>query len=451
MLPSLKFLRVLSGFAKRYRALLAVLAVLMPALSLALPFDFPQGTLPAFEAGTEAGRSRTALGHYRKGLENLVAGRLDEAGRNFSASLQADPAFVASLLGLAEIDFRRNDPAAARVRINQALVLDSANPYVRESHGRLLYLEGDDTGAAEVLRSAIAAEPALVSAHVALADLYMSTGRDPAQAVEHYQAAIDIEPAHAGAFYGLGQAMARLGRNGDAVAMLRKAGDLQPANPLPAMAEAAVHREMGDERPALVAYGEALRRQPRLAAAHVGRAEVLQAAGNVPAAIDEYLAAVDDEPRNAEIQLRLGMAYQQVGNPSAARNAYLRAVELAPDLAVAYNNLAWLASGAVKDTDRALEWARKAVELLPGDANAHDTLGWVHHVRGEYDAAVAAYRRALDIDTDNALVRLHLALTLAGQGAMAQSSAMLDGAVERDPGIRDTADYRALRKRLESR
>ena len=52
---------------------------------------------------------------------------------------------------------------------------------------------------------------------------------------------------------------------------------------------------------------------------------------------------------------------------------------------------AYLQAGRLEE---ALESAREAVRLAPGDAEAHNTLGQVLQALGEFDKAIEAYQRA---------------------------------------------------------
>ncbi len=64
--------------------------------------------------------------------------------------------------------------------------------------------------------------------------------------------------------------------------------------------------------------------------------------------------------------------------------------------APALNELAWIL-GEKGALDEALEHARLAVELMPRDANAHDTLALILDKRGELDEAAAMMEKALEL------------------------------------------------------
>lgn len=104
-----------------------------------------------------------------------------------------------------------------------------------------------------------------------------------------------------------------------------------------------------------------------------------------------------------------------------ARRHFARAVELDPTYAIAH---AWLARALVFQwsqrwdpdpnlLERALEHARKAVELNPQLPFAYSILCWVQTWRKQGEAAIAAGWRAVALDPNNADAHLFLSFALA--------------------------------------
>jgi len=89
-----------------------------------------------------------------------------------------------------------------------------------------------------------------------------------------------------------------------------------------------------------------------------------------------------------------GVAAEQRGDVDAAVSHYEAAVRAGDRTAVAANNLAWIYAGRRTHLDRALEVAKRAVELSPRDAGILDTLGFVHLQRREYTDAVKILEHA---------------------------------------------------------
>jgi hypothetical protein len=74
--------------------------------------------------------------------------------------------------------------------------------------------------------------------------------------------------------------------------------------------------------------------------------------------------------------------------------------------------------GQFADAERC---ARAVIQLRPNHAVAHNDLGYAQQMQGDSDAAVAAYRKALQLDPNLRLARRNLALLLARLGQRDES------------------------------
>jgi Flp pilus assembly protein TadD len=94
-----------------------------------------------------------------------------------------------------------------------------------------------------------------------------------------------------------------------------------------------------------------------------------------------------------------------VGDFPAAVAGFRRAVAAAPGNALYRNQLGWalFQNGDMAGAEREL---RETVRLDPKRAIAYANLGEVHRVRGETAAAVANYRRFLELNTDERRERI---------------------------------------------
>jgi tetratricopeptide (TPR) repeat protein len=103
----------------------------------------------------------------------------------------------------------------------------------------------------------------------------------------------------------------------------------------------------------------------------------------------------------AECHYQLGLVYLQSRQWDKAIVAYAKAIDLDPKNAKAPNNLAWLLStcpdARFRDADRALELAKKAVELTPLDGPHWNTLGVAHYRAGDWKAAALALEKSNDL------------------------------------------------------
>jgi tetratricopeptide (TPR) repeat protein len=85
-----------------------------------------------------------------------------------------------------------------------------------------------------------------------------------------------------------------------------------------------------------------------------------------------------------------------------------------PRAASAHNSYAWVSACCRRNLDKALEHARKAVELNPKSAGAHDTLAEVYFQLGKKDLAVATQKKAVALEPKRAYFRKQLKRLEAG-------------------------------------
>lgn len=98
-----------------------------------------------------------------------------------------------------------------------------------------------------------------------------------------------------------------------------------------------------------------------------------------------------------------------------------QAIQTDPQCGKAHNDLAWtlvIGPEALRDPDRAIEHARRAVALEPGHQAYLNTLGFALYRAARYEEAIPVLERALELSEENLapLNRLFLALTHACKG-----------------------------------
>lgn len=113
---------------------------------------------------------------------------------------------------------------------------------------------------------------------------------------------------------------------------------------------------------------------------------------------------LDKNPDSPNHYTMLGDLYYSNQNYSKAIKAYEQSIALAPDNPQGLNNLAWLYATCeverFRDPKKALKLAQKAAEI---EKSPHilDTLAESFYVNSQFEKAVAAEMRALDLATKN--------------------------------------------------
>jgi Flp pilus assembly protein TadD len=196
-----------------------------------------------------------------------------------------------------------------------------------------------------------------------------------------------------------------------------------------------------DPRRAAAIFGDVIAAHPESAPAHAGFALASMALGNKEAARTAALQAVQLDETLLAAWGVLGVLQDQDGNYGEAQDIYTRALEQRPGDPTFLNNLglSYLRSGEPK---RAEEAFRQGLLRAPDDVSlhsglgialsdqgkheeafehflkagdeqtAHNNLGYLHYLKGNYDAALEEYELALlagGDDTPRVLRNLELA------------------------------------------
>jgi serine/threonine protein kinase/Flp pilus assembly protein TadD len=123
---------------------------------------------------------------------------------------------------------------------------------------------------------------------------------------------------------------------------------------------------------------------------------------NLNEAIRFYTAAVAARPRNAGAHFYLGIALEDSGRFGEGIAEYLKAAEVTVDNPLIYNHAAWRLATCqepkLRNASRAVELARKAVELSPRDSLIWNTLGVAEYRVGNWKAATEALKKAQELE-----------------------------------------------------
>jgi hypothetical protein len=121
-----------------------------------------------------------------------------------------------------------------------------------------------------------------------------------------------------------------------------------------------------------------------------------------------YREYLEQRPRDADALMHLGIALVASGRTGEAMPVLHAAVQAGPDYGPAHLTLARALFGS-RDLPGAAEHGQQAVRLLPDDPDAHDFFGRVRAAQGRFDDALAAFRRALQLDPSHVGAREHVA------------------------------------------
>ena len=158
--------------------------------------------------------------------------------------------------------------------------------------------------------------------------------------------------------------------------------------------------------------------------------------------------------RATEIEPRLLAAQTQLAELYAVRQEYAKSIEryrriadLDPENAMALNNLAYYLAEYGHGAQEALTIAQRSYRLQQDPAIA-DTVGWIHHLLGDDNAAVPFLEMAVSRLGQNPDVLIHAATIHAAVHESARARAELDSVEKLELSAAQQAAVRALRELL---
>jgi tetratricopeptide (TPR) repeat protein/serine/threonine protein kinase len=223
--------------------------------------------------------------------------------------------------------------------------------------------------------------------------------RQYARAIADCSRAIELEPKGAANHHNRGLAYANLRQYAQAIADFTTAIELEPKN-MPAWGERGLaYANLRQYAQAIPDLSTAIELDPKERRNWNNRGGVYWRLGEYEKAVADYSQAIELDPTYADSWLNRGAAYHRLRHYDKASANYSRAIELEPGQAQAYERFAWLLATCPDkkrhDPKRAVELARKAVQLNPKDSNNWATLGMAHFRAGEWKESIVAVHAAM--------------------------------------------------------
>ncbi|RJQ14913.1 MAG: PEP-CTERM system TPR-repeat protein PrsT [Nitrospiraceae bacterium] len=179
---------------------------------------------------------------------------------------------------------------------------------------------------------------------------------------------------------------------------------------------ASVYSENRRSQEAVNSLKKALQLNPKSIETRVAIGRVYMSDRNFPKAMDVFKELEKSNPQYAPAYFLQANVLELTGDRKGAVEKYKKALELSPDYAPALNNLAYLYAEGLGPADRAVDMAKKAKALMPGDGNITDTLGWTLYKTGRYDEALKSFEEAVQYLPEEPSVRYHSGLAYLKKG-----------------------------------
>jgi tetratricopeptide (TPR) repeat protein len=311
-----------------------------------------------------------------------------QAWRSFIAAHPRDAGAYASL-GVVLAKQQKYPEAAAAYK--KALSLDPKLPGIEMNLGLAEFKQGHFHAAIEPLKAVASRDAGNFQAHTLLGLSYYGD-KQYVKAIESLKVAVQVDPANV---------------------------ELQQI-----VAQSCLWA--GQYQCALDGFRQILMTQPNSAAAHVLIGEALDGLGKTPEAIAEFRLAAQVSPREPNVHFGLGFLYwksqdyekakaefraelandgdsaqawaylgdteMKLGNREAAASDLNKAIQLRSDIRLAYIDRGIMLSEENKYKDAIADF-RKAIELDPGQPDAHYRLARAYQALGESTEAEKEFKR----------------------------------------------------------
>lgn len=310
---------------------------------------------------------------------------------------------------------------------------------------------GDASGAIAAFQKAISLDQNLLYAHLRLANLLVRT--DKVAALAEYKEVERLAPKDAETLVQLARGYGQLDKLDEAVAIGRKAVELEPRCPLAhaalaellaqkgAETEASRHQQMSLADGACNMAPDMLYLTARATGhptqAGIMRARALASTGKFEMAINGLRRLSTDDPLNLDVQLTLGQVLQMQGSLDDAIREYGQALLSDPghvDAAI-YLAGAQIALARFPDAEKTLSAALARHSDQP---DLLQLLATVQAKTNRMDEAKSTFRKLIELTKGNPKARLEFARTLAAANELDNALKELDPLID-DPMLKPRA------------
>jgi tetratricopeptide (TPR) repeat protein len=256
----------------------------------------------------------------------------------------------------------------------------------------------DETAKAEkYLEKVIKNAPGNIEAQSLLASIFIRQ-RNYEAAISAYNKMIELDANRDDAYYGVGIVYFNMRRFKEAVLPLEKAVQLNSEHKDAYFYIANSYEELKDFAKAAESYEKYVNLKPeKLGTAywHLGlcRFEL----GQFEAAAAAFQEALKENPQDTLINDKLAQAFQKAGQYEKAEQVYKYLAQLSPEYSLNYYRTILRMYDEAGLGDKAIEAAKKIVELNPKDSDSLYNLGYMYAKQRKYNEAIEALKKVIQM------------------------------------------------------
>jgi putative PEP-CTERM system TPR-repeat lipoprotein len=352
------------------------------------------------------------------GLEARTGGKTDEVAALINKAVAANPADIVAHLALINFHLGAKQPEKAVTAAQEALLAWPDNPEILDAAGRAQQAAGNHHQALSLYARLSDKNPGAIEPYLHMAEIHVAA-KDRNAAMQSLRKALSIQPDSIEAQRGVIVLQLYDGRIAEAVATARNIQRQFPRNPVGYLLEGDAQAMSKAWKEAAEAYRNGVKQTGTVELAMGLHAALL--ARNVPGEADKFAADwLKEHPKDQRFRFYLAESATARNDYAMAIRHYRTLLDNQPDNPALLNNLAWVM--AQNKDPKAIDVAREAYRLAPGQANINDTLGALLVDKGDLTRGIELLRKAYSLAPYNPLIQFNLARALvkAGNGAEAK-------------------------------
>ncbi|MDC0302794.1 tetratricopeptide repeat protein, partial [bacterium] len=224
------------------------------------------------------------------------------------------------------------------------------------------------------------------------------------EAVEHYRAALKLNPEYGQALTGLGALFLMQKRVGEAQVLFEKALRIDPNHATALVNLAMIEQSKGDKESALKRLQKVIARNPEYAEAHLNLGSLLASMQKHDEAIQHLLKAIKINPKRVVAHLSLATVYMKSQEWEKAEQRFRLVQQLSPGISYAHAGLGTLQARKNLHAEAVASY-RQAITLGGGNAKIFTQLGLSLLALEDKEAASKALKAALQIEPENSAAK----------------------------------------------
>ncbi|MBD3348353.1 MAG: tetratricopeptide repeat protein [Candidatus Eisenbacteria bacterium] len=358
--------------------------------------------------------------HYSVGRLMELQGMMSEALVQYRRAANADPGECAIDVAVGRILFTLGRFEEARAEVEGALEECPDNPEAAHLLGAIALSEGDPETTESVMRARAALPDAPTESTLLLAQSLLAQDR-VAEAEEALRSRAETDTASPRLAHMHARTLLALEREEDALDVLLRVHRVVPDDTAIVELASRLLASLGRTGEAAEMLDSFLG-TPKARARHALTLTRLHAgAGNRDEALRAARRGLRKFGETAALLRALGSVQFEAGMVDESLESYERALELDPDSAQALNFLAYTLADLDIDAERAVELARRAVEVEPESGIIRDTMGWAYFRVGRLEEAEQEIRKAIELGAEDPVILEHLGDVLYALGRKAEA------------------------------